>query len=120
MSGNRPIGIIGGSGLQRLPDFKITREERADTPYGPPSAPLMHGEFAGRPVVFLARHGAGHTLLPHLINYRANIYAMKSADVDSIIAVAAVGGITVEMRPERIVIPDQIVDYTHGRGHTFF
>ena len=117
---SQTIGIIGGSGLQRLPDFKITREERPDTPYGAPSAPLIHGEFAGRPVIFLARHGVGHTLQPHLINYRANIHALKSAGVSGIIAVAAVGGITIEMRPERIVIPDQIIDYTYGRAHTFF
>jgi 5'-deoxy-5'-methylthioadenosine phosphorylase len=114
------IGIIGGSGLLQLPGLRAVREDRVDTPYGAPSAPLIHGEFAGRPVVFLARHGAGHTLPPHLINYRANTHALKSAGVTSIIAVASVGGITIEMRPQRLVIPDQIIDYTHGRAHTFF
>lgn len=117
---NRPIGIIGGSGLRQLPDLRGVREEQVDTPYGMSSAPLIHGEFAGRSVIFLARHGAGHTLPPHLINYRANIYALKSAGVNAIIAVAAVGGITIEMRPQRLVIPDQIIDYTYGRAHTFF
>lgn len=112
--------IIGGTGLSRLAGFKVVRHERITTPYGPPSADYLVGEFNDKPVVFLARHGIPHALAPHKINYRANIFGLKQLGVEHIIAVAAVGGITEAMAPARIAIPDQIIDYTYGRQHTFF
>ncbi len=114
------LAIIGGSGLTRLKDLKITRREVIRTPYGEPSAPMVYGELAGREVVFLPRHGAGHTIPPHEINYRANIWALKQVGVEKVIAVNAVGGISADyLAPGMLVIPDQIVDYTSGRAHTF-
>ena len=117
---SRLIGIIGGSGLQSLPDLQDIRHERRDTAYGAPSSPLSFGMLDDRPVVFLPRHGHGHTVPPHRINYRANIRALKDAGVSAIIGVAAVGGITAAARPGRIVIASQLIDYTYGREHTFF
>jgi 5'-methylthioinosine phosphorylase len=114
------IAIIGGTGLQKLDSFRLEGERVASTPFGDPSAPLQTGNFAGRPVLFLTRHGRGHTLPPHAINYRANIRALADAGVSRIIAVAAVGGITTGMRPGRLVLPSQLIDYTWGRRHTFF
>lgn len=114
------IGLIGGSGLQQLQGLTLQREAQVETEYGPPSAPLAFGEFAGVPVVFINRHGRGHTLPPHRINYRANVRALKDAGVARIVAVAAVGGIAAAMRPGRVAFPSQIIDYTWGRAHTFF
>lgn len=115
------VAIIGGSGLTDLKNLRITRREVVRTPYGEPSAPMVYGELAGREVVFLPRHGAGHTIPPHDVNYRANIWAIRQANVAMVIAVNAVGGITVDfLAPGMLVIPDQIVDYTWGRAHTFF
>ena len=90
------------------------------TPYGEPSGALTFGEFAGAEVVFLARHGYGHTLSPHEINYRANIWALKELKVEGVIAVATVGGIRADLAPGTLVLPDQIIDYTHSRKSTFF
>ncbi|MEN8176598.1 MAG: S-methyl-5'-thioinosine phosphorylase [Pseudomonadota bacterium] len=112
------LGIIGGSGLTQLPELQVTRREVGRTPFGEPSAPLVFGEYGGRSVVFLPRHGAGHRLPPHRINYRANIWALKSLGVENVIGMAAVGGIT--RPPLSICVPDQIIDYTFGRDHTFF
>lgn len=120
MSAAAPIGIVGGTALSGpvgLADGG--REETAATAYGPPSGPLVRGRWAGRDVVFLHRHGAGHRLSPHAINYRANVRALADAGVRRVIAAAAVGGITADMRPGRIVIPDQLIDYTWGRAHSF-
>lgn len=114
------LGIIGGSGLNKLEGFSIERSERVITPYGTPSSPLFHGVFNGRPVVFLPRHGEGHVVPPHRINYRANIWALKEAGIDRLVAVAAVGGITEHCGPGVICIPDQLIDYTWGREHSFF
>jgi len=114
------LAIIGGTGLARLSDLKIVHKKMVNTPYGPASAPLIIGELCNESVVFIARHGHGHTIPPHKINYRANIWALKSLGVEQIIAVAAVGGITEEMAPKTIVIPNQLIDYTYGREHTFF
>jgi 5'-methylthioadenosine phosphorylase/5'-methylthioinosine phosphorylase len=114
------IAIIGGTGLTQLSDFKLIKYERMDTPYGSPSAEFMSGELNHTPVIFLARHGNPHTLAPHKINYRANIWGLKQLGVEQIIAVAAVGGITGEMAPAHIAIPDQIIDYSYGRLHTFY
>jgi len=114
------IAIIGGTGLTSLKGLNITHKEVVHTPFGEPSAPLIYGELCGQQVVFLARHGAGHTIPPHLINYRANIQALRQCDVKQIVGVAAVGGIHDDAGPGVVVIPDQIIDYTWGRVSTFF
>ena len=112
--------IIGGSGLAKLTALRNPRRQVMRTPYGEPSGALTFGEFAGAEVVFLARHGYGHTLAPHEINYRANIWALKELKVEGVIAVATVGGIRVDLTPGTLVVPDQIIDYTHSRKGTFF
>lgn len=114
------LAIIGGTGLAHLSDLMIINKQMVNTPYGPASAPLITGELCNESVIFIARHGHGHTIPPHKINYQANIWALKSLGVEQIIAVAAVGGITEKMSPKTIVIPDQLIDYTYGREHTFF
>ncbi|MGZ8164637.1 MAG: S-methyl-5'-thioinosine phosphorylase [Methylobacter sp.] len=114
------LAIIGGTGLTQINDLRIIKRDRLTTPYGAPSAEFITGELNGRNVIFLARHGNPHTLAPHKINYRANIWGLKQLGVEQIIAVAAVGGITPEMAPAHIAIPDQIIDYSYGRMHTFF
>lgn len=114
------LAIIGGTGLAHLSNLRIINKQMVHTPYGPASAPLITGELGSGSVIFIARHGHGHTIPPHKINYRANIWALKSLGVEKVIAVAAVGGITSEMGPKTIVIPDQLIDYTYGREHTFF
>ncbi|MFO8151851.1 S-methyl-5'-thioinosine phosphorylase [Thioalkalivibrio sp.] len=119
MSGGR-LAIIGGTGLTRLKDLEISRREVMHTPYGEPSGPLTIGQYHGHEVLFLPRHGAHHTIPPHQVNYRANLWALKNAGVETVLAVAAVGGITQHMTPGRIAIPDQIIDYTWSRHHTFF
>jgi 5'-deoxy-5'-methylthioadenosine phosphorylase len=114
------VGIIGGSGLTRLSTLRVTHREVMHTPFGEASAPLTHGELEGLEVVFLPRHGPGHTIPPHKVNYRANIWALRHIGVDWVIGMAAVGGITPRMAPGQICVPDQILDYTWGRAHTFF
>ncbi len=114
------IAIIGGTGLTSLAGVEITETKEVETPYGSPSSALSFGHIGEQEVIFLPRHGHPHNIPPHKINYRANIYALKENGANNIIAVNAVGGITSEMAPERIVIPDQIIDYTYGRKHTFF
>jgi 5'-methylthioinosine phosphorylase len=112
--------IIGGSGLGKIKSLQSSRREVVRTPYGDPSCPLSFGTLGDYDVVFLARHGAGHRIAPHEINYRANIWALKEAGVTEIIAVAAVGGIDPDLKPGALVVPDQLIDYTYGRAHTFF
>jgi 5'-methylthioinosine phosphorylase len=112
--------IIGGSGLDRLVALRGAQEHPITTPYGTPSATILKGELAGTPVMFLPRHGAGHTIPPHRINYRANIAALRAAGATEILAVTAVGGIGPNAGPGKIVIPSQIIDYTAGREHTFY
>lgn len=114
------LAVVGGTGLDRLDNLAIIRRETIDTPYGEPSAALSHGRLNGVEMIFLARHGDEHALPPHRINYRANLWALKQAGARRIIAVAAVGGITPAMAPGRLAFPEQIVDYTWGRAHTFF
>jgi len=114
------LAIVGGSGFTKLHELTVTRQEVVHTPYGKPSAPLTHGVFGGRRVVFLPRHGPDHTIPPHRINYRANLWAVKSTGVDRVLAVAAVGGIHRDLGPGALVVPDQIIDYTWGRDHTLF
>ncbi|MBM4227367.1 MAG: S-methyl-5'-thioinosine phosphorylase [Gammaproteobacteria bacterium] len=113
------IGIIGGSGLDQLAALTDVRARRVTTAWGEPSGPLLEGRLDGTPVIFLPRHGAAHHLPPHRINYRANIAALRDAGVKEIFAVAAVGGIGREAAPGALVVPDQIIDYTWGREHTF-
>lgn len=114
------FAVIGGTGLTEIDGLEVTHREVVHTPYGEPSGPITHGVIAGKQVAFLARHGYSSNIPPHRVNYRANIWALKSLGVEKIVAVAAVGGITEDMQPTQLVIPDQIVDYTYGRPHTFF
>ena len=114
------IAIIGGTGLTSLTGVEITETREVDTPFGSPSSALSFGRLGDKEIIFLPRHGKPHAIAPHKINYRANIYALKENGIENIIAVNAVGGITSEMYPERIVIPEQIIDYTYGRNHTFY
>jgi 5'-methylthioinosine phosphorylase len=114
------LAIIGGTGLTQLSELSIIKRDQLTTPYGEPSADFITGELYQKEVIFLARHGNPHTIAPHKINYRANIWGLKHLGVEQIVAVAAVGGITEEMVPAHIAIPDQIIDYSHGRNHTFF
>jgi 5'-deoxy-5'-methylthioadenosine phosphorylase len=114
------LAIIGGSGLTRLSTLAIAHREVVRTPYGEPSAALIFGQIAGRDAVFLARHGHGHTIPPHRVNYRANLWALKQRGVDAILAVASVGSITPSLAPGQLVLPHQLVDYSSGRETTFF
>ena len=114
------LAVIGGSGLTAFDGLEVVRNESIGTPWGQPSAPLSYGTLAGAEIVFVARHGVPHAVPPHRVNYRANIWALHHAGVRRIIAVAAVGGIRPCFDSGAIVVPDQIVDYTWGRNHTFF
>lgn len=114
------LGIIGGTGLTELAGLEILRREMYATPYGAPSGPLTFGRLYGREVVFLPRHGHDHTIPPHRVNYRANLFALRAAGAARVLAVAAVGGIAAELTPGRLAFPDQIIDYTWGRAHTLF
>lgn len=114
------LAIIGGTGLTSLKNLEIINREVVHTPYGEPSGPLTHGAMGGKEVLFLARHGYGHTIPPHKVNYRANTWALKEAGADHIIAVNAVGGIRADMTPGRIVFPHQVIDYTWNRINTYF
>jgi 5'-deoxy-5'-methylthioadenosine phosphorylase len=114
------LAIIGGSGLTRLSTLAVARREVVRTPYGEPSSALVFGQVADRDVVFLARHGHGHTIPPHRVNYRANLWALKKSGVASILAVASVGGIADEYAIGDLVLPHQLIDYTSGRDNTFF
>ena len=113
------LGIIGGSGLARLPDLNIDERREMATPYGAPSSPLLAGTMAGRAVAFIARHGEGHSIPPHRVNYRANLWALHAAGVSEIAAVFAVGGISPDLGPGAVIVPAQLIDYTHGRDHTY-
>ena len=114
------VAIIGGTGLTSLQGLEITSREIVQTPYGEPSGILVRGNYCGHEVLFLPRHGPGHTIPPHRVNYRANIWALKEVGVTNVIAVNAVGGIRLDMEPGALVIPDQIIDYTWGRTNTYF
>lgn len=114
------LAVIGGSGLAKLVGLERIRREVWRTTWGSPSCALSFGELAGTPIVFLARHGYGHTIAPHDINYRANVWALKEAGATGILAVATVGGISPDLAPGALVVPDQIIDYTTGRQGTFY
>ena len=113
------LAIIGGTGLTQLENLNVKSRKVVRTPYGEPSSPIVLGELGGKTVAFLARHGGGHTIPPHMVNYRANIWALKSVGVCDIVAVATVGGIHADLGPSVIALPNQLIDYTHGRLHTF-
>lgn len=114
------LGIIGGSGLTQLSSLDDIRRQVIRTPYGEPSGPLTCGRIGTAEVVFMARHGYGHTIPPHQVNYRANLWALKEQGVTDIVSVVSVGGIRADLGPGRIAVPDQIIDYTWGRKSTFF
>ncbi len=112
--------IVGGTGLTELPGLLLREAVAIDTPYGPPSANILRGDYAGREVLFLARHGHPHRIPPHQVNYRANLWALREAGAQAVIAVNAVGGIHPAMGAGHLCVPHQLIDYTYGREHTFF
>lgn len=114
------VAIIGGSGFTNLENFHILHQETIPTPFGNTSSPVIYGIINNHHVLFLARHGVSHSIPPHQINYRANIWALQHCGAKQIIGVATVGGISQNLPPQTLVIPDQIVDYTYSRSHTFF
>ena len=114
-----PLAIIGGTGLDDLDGLELVREHRVETPFGATSRPVQEGRLGDEPVFFLQRHGSPQAIPPHLINYRANIWALHSLGVGGILAINTVGGISEAMRTGRLLIPDQIIDYSWGREHTF-
>ena len=116
---NGMLAVIGGSGLSQLSNLDVSHREVVRTPYGEPSGALTFGEICGCPVAFLARHGYGHTIPPHEVNYRANIWALCKRGAVGIISVASVGSIRADLKPGDLVIPHQIIDYTWGRKSTF-
>lgn len=113
------LAVIGGSGLSQLANLDVSHREVVRTPYGEPSGAITFGQICGRPVAFLARHGYGHTIPPHEVNYRANIWALWKRGAVGIISVASVGSIRADLKPGDIVIPHQIIDYTWGRKTTY-
>lgn len=120
-SGDRlMLAIIGGSGMSGLASLEVTHREVVHTPYGEPSAPVIIGDIRGVPVMFLARHGHGHSIPPHEVNYRANMWALREMNAREVVSVASVGGIRAEFSPGEIVVPDQLIDCTWGRKNTYF
>ncbi len=114
------LAIIGGTGLTQLANLELTHRQVVRTPYGEASGPLTFGKLNGRDVIFLARHGYGHTIPPHAVNYQANVWALQSQGATKVISVASVGGIRSDLTPGSLVVPKQILDYTYGRKHTYF
>jgi 5'-deoxy-5'-methylthioadenosine phosphorylase len=114
------LAIIGGTGMTQLACLEISHRQIMTTPYGEPSGPLTFGKINDNRVVFLARHGYGHTIPPHEVNYRANLWALHSLNLSRVISVASVGGIRADLTPGTVAIPDQIIDYTHGRKYTYY
>ena len=114
------LAIIGGSGLTQLANLEVLRREVMRTPYGDPSGAVTLGAIGGAPVAFLARHGYGHTIPPHRVNYRANMWALAQLQPKYVLAVASVGGIRPDLGPGTLAVPDQLIDYTYGRDITFF
>jgi 5'-methylthioinosine phosphorylase len=113
------LGIIGGTGLAALDGLRLERRELVTTPWGEPSAPLLTGVVAGNHATFLARHGSEHTIAPHEVNYRANLWALREAGVERVIAVNAVGGIGEAFVPGTLAVPHQLIDYSWGRAHSY-
>ena len=114
------LAIIGGTGLPRLEGLEIERREVMHTPFGEPSGAITYGNLCGTQIAFLPRHGYGHTIPPHMVNYRANLWCLKNKGISKVIAICAVGGIREDIVPGSLIIPDQIIDYTWSRHHTFF
>jgi 5'-methylthioadenosine phosphorylase len=114
------LAIIGGSGLTKLANLEVSRRKLARTPYGDPSGAIIFGRVGRNEVLFLARHGYGHTIAPHEVNYRANLWALKHSGADDVVSVASVGGIRNDIWPGTLLLPHQIIDYTWGRSSTFF
>ena len=114
------VGIIGGSGLYSLEGLKVVDEVFPKTPFGEPSSPLLIAEVDGKKVVFLARHGRDHSLPPHLVPYRANLWAMREVGVERVLAVSAVGGINRNLKPGDFFLPTSFIDMTRGRERTFY
>ncbi len=114
------LAIIGGTGITSLPGMEIKRKRAVHTPYGEPSGPVTYGHYCGTTVVFLPRHGYGHHIPPHQINYRANLWCLQHIGIQTVLAFAAVGSIHPDMQPGDLVFPHQLIDYTWGRPHTFF
>ncbi len=115
----RRLAIIGGTGLDALPGAAVTSRQSVDTPFGAPSSAITHARVGSHGVLFLARHGDDHDIPPHAVNYRANLWALRDAGADAVIAVNAVGGIRADLVTGTVVMPDQIVDYTSGRCSTY-
>ena len=113
------LAIIGGTGLYDFPGLEKVEKHAVDTPFGAASDAITLGELRGRRVAFLARHAAGHSIPPHRINYRANIWALHHLGAKRVLGINAVGGIRADMGPRTLVVPDQIIDYTHGRLSSF-
>ena len=109
------FAVIGGTGLYKLAELEGVETHTVETPYGTPSAPVRIGGFGPHRIAFMARHGEGHAMPPHRINYRANLWALKAVGATRVVAVNSVGGITSGWGPRVIGVPDQIIDYTHGR-----
>jgi 5'-methylthioadenosine phosphorylase len=114
------LAIIGGRGLTQLANLRITHQQVMRTPYGEPSGAFIFGMLDQQEVIFLARHGHGHNIPPHQVNYRANLWVLREQGVQDVISVATVGGIRADLTPGSIVVPDQIIDYTHGRDATYY
>jgi 5'-methylthioinosine phosphorylase len=113
------LAVIGGTGLYAFPGLQAIERVPVATPFGEPSGVVMVGKLADKRVAFLARHGEGHTIVPHRVNFRANVYALKHLGATRVIGVNAVGGIRDDMGPRTIVVPHQLIDYTHGRYTSF-
>ncbi len=116
----KKIALIGGSGLTQIPDLVVEDRRAVDTPYGLPSAEIVVGRLFSNSIFFLPRHGRIHSIPPHRINYRANLWALQQLGATHIVALATVGGINAQYQCGGLVLPDQIIDYTWGREHTFY
>src|SRR3972149_6228115 len=114
------LAIIGGTGLTQLANLVISHRQVMRTPYGEPSGAITFGHLQQHEVMFIARHGYGHTIPPHEVNYRANLWALHDQGAKRVISVAAVGGIRADLSPGDLMVPDQIIDYTYGRAFTYF
>jgi 5'-methylthioadenosine phosphorylase len=115
------LAIIGGTGLYELPGMQIEERSGEPTPFGTPSGELVRGSIGGQPLLFLARHGSGHRLLPHEVNYRANIFALKRAGATMVLGFSAVGSLALEVAPGDFAMPEQYFDWTRGvRERSFF
>jgi 5'-methylthioadenosine phosphorylase len=115
------LAIVGGTGLYELPGLEITHRSRATTPFGDPSGEILRGRMGSNDVLFLARHGSGHRLLPHEVNYRANVFALKQAGATMLLGFSAVGSLAIELKPGDLAMPEQYFDWTRGqRQRTFF